>query len=266
MRNDHGAVTRKTSMRIICPTCASHYEVDETRIAAQGQLVRCARCRDVWLVRSQPTHAGTSTGSSQTVAASPDQIKPAGESPAPDMVGIVAPEVIDFNAAKVRLRPRGKPASTGREWAMSLTVFAVGAIILSSVTSLYTFRRTIADRIPVAAALYETIGLPVANDKLALRDVRSVLVAEGGETVLTLQGQIANTSDRPAAVPNLTVVVRGESKLPLYTWTAAAPKSVLARGEAIDFRSRLASPPSAGRDVRVSFAEPPKPGAALLTP
>ena len=39
-------------MRIICPTCASHYEVDAGKIGLEGRQVRCAECRDVWLVRA----------------------------------------------------------------------------------------------------------------------------------------------------------------------------------------------------------------------
>ena len=117
------------------------------------------------------------------------------------------------------------------------------------------FRGAIVTRLPAAAPTFAALGLPVLHNGLALQDVRSVVSAEGGKTVLDLEGRIANLHDRSVTVPDLTVMVRDAAAMPLYTWKAAAPKPSLAGGETVAFRTRLSAPPTGGRDVRVSFAD-----------
>jgi predicted Zn finger-like uncharacterized protein len=42
-------------MLIICPSCATSYDVDLASLSPNGRQVRCARCRTVW--HAEPTHA-----------------------------------------------------------------------------------------------------------------------------------------------------------------------------------------------------------------
>jgi predicted Zn finger-like uncharacterized protein len=35
-------------MLIVCPSCASEYTIDPTKLGADGRTVRCAVCRDTW--------------------------------------------------------------------------------------------------------------------------------------------------------------------------------------------------------------------------
>jgi predicted Zn finger-like uncharacterized protein len=42
-------------MLIVCPTCATSYDVDAASLRPDGRQVRCVRCRAVW--RPGPTHA-----------------------------------------------------------------------------------------------------------------------------------------------------------------------------------------------------------------
>ena len=42
-------------MLIICPSCATSYDVDLANLSPNGRQVRCARCRTVW--HAEPTHA-----------------------------------------------------------------------------------------------------------------------------------------------------------------------------------------------------------------
>ena len=36
-------------MLIVCPTCATSYDVEPASLGANGRQVRCVRCRTVWL-------------------------------------------------------------------------------------------------------------------------------------------------------------------------------------------------------------------------
>ncbi len=234
-------------MRIICPTCASHYEVDADAIGANGQLVRCLQCREVWLVKRTEHDA-------LPALSAPDRARPIGPSEQAPDVG-PAREPIDFHRARARLRPRIDAIALGSEARGTLGVLVACVLTLGGVMAALGERTAIVRHVPATSVLYAAIGLPVNTQGLALRGVRSALVAEGDKTVLTLQGEITNLRDEATSVPGLTMVVRGAGQAPLYTWTASSPKSKLAKGETVEFRSRLAAPPPQGQDVRVSFAD-----------
>ena len=232
-------------MRIICPTCSSHYDVDTDRIAAAGQLVRCAHCRGVWRV----TAADAVPAAPQTAST------PAARSPGIARAAEPLRDPIDFMAARARLRPTGTRPSHGTGVRTTLGLAAAAIVCLASGAATLKFHAAIASHVPASAPVFAALGLRADPTGLALRDVHSALVADGTKTVLTLQGEITNLREGPTAVPDLTVMVRGADQSPLYTWTASPPKAKLARGETIVFRSRLAAPPASGQDVRVSFAE-----------
>lgn len=235
-------------MRIICPTCSSHYDVDTDKIAAAGQLVRCAQCRDVWRVTA---------ADAMPVAAGPNAalVGPAGSAP-PVMTHGAVPsrDPIDFLAARARLRPPGTGGARGTGLRTTLGL-ATALVCLGAGATTLKFHAAIVAQVPASAPVFAALGLRTDSNGLALRGVHSALMADGSKTVLTLQGEITNLREEPTAVPDLTVMVRGADQSALYTWTAAPPKAKLARGETIVFRSRLAAPPASGRDVRVSFAE-----------
>lgn len=223
-------------MRIICPCCSSHYEVDAGEIGADGHLVRCTACREVWLARRPdpaPPQLATVAGGRR---AADDAAPP-----------------VDFARAKARLRP--PPALDGSAGRGALGALVLAGAVLCAAAAALGGRAAIARHVPGAGAVYAAMGLPVNTLGLALRDVRGSLVAEDGRTVLMLQGSISNLRGGPTPVPRLTVQVRDGSRAPLYTWTEPAPKARLAGGETVAFRSRLAAPPATGQDVRVTFAD-----------
>lgn len=235
-------------MRIICPGCASHYELDANKIGADGQLVRCARCNEVW-------RAARETGA---MAAPPVQVpeRDGAETPRrePDRASSLAwpPSIVDIEAARRRLRPRLAAAGRLRG---TLAVLALGTLVLTAGVTTVSRRDAIARELPSATSVFNALGLRPETHGLALRDIRSRLVEESGKTVLILQGEIANLGTEPAAVPTLTAAVRDGGQVPLYTWTAAPSKTRLAGGETTTFQTRLAAPPATGKDVRVSLVD-----------
>jgi hypothetical protein len=68
-----------------------------------------------------------------------------------------------------------------------------------------------------------------------------------------VEGNIASASTRAVEVPRLRFSVRNRSGQEVYAWTALPTRTVLAPGETLPFRSRLASPPPDARDVLVRF-------------
>src|SRR5476649_682253 len=40
-------------MHIICPHCTTSYAIDPATLGSAGRTVRCSRCKEVWLARSE---------------------------------------------------------------------------------------------------------------------------------------------------------------------------------------------------------------------
>ena len=68
-----------------------------------------------------------------------------------------------------------------------------------------------------------------------------------------------STSPRVVEVPRLRFALRNRNGQEVYTWTALPGRSVLAPGETLAFRSRLASPPADGERRAGAILQPPRP-------
>jgi predicted Zn finger-like uncharacterized protein len=68
-------------MLIICPSCATSYDVEPASLSPNGRQVRCARCRTVW--HAEPSHAGKLMLAAAALA------------PEPDVPAVVAEEAVD---------------------------------------------------------------------------------------------------------------------------------------------------------------------------
>ncbi len=239
-------------MRIICPGCDSHYDLAADRIGADGQLVRCARCQSVWRATREHRPA-TATPAAAPPVRTPDRDEAGPRRPERGATPAWPPSVVDMEAARQRLRPR-RAATAGR-FRGTLALLAVGTLVLAGGLTTVSRRDAIARELPSAASLFDALGLRPATRGLVLRGVRSRLVTENGRTVLTVDGEIANLGTEPATVPALSAAVRDAAQVPLYTWASAPPTARLAGGETVAFHTRLAAPPAAGKDVRVSLVD-----------
>ena len=106
---------------------------------------------------------------------------------------------------------------------------------------------------PQTASFYATLGLPVNLRSVTFEDVATSTEQNEGVPILVVQGNIVNRGHRIVDVSRLKFVVRNAAKEEIYSWTAVPPRPSLPGGEAVGFRSRLASPPPYGRDVLVRF-------------
>jgi len=71
--------------------------------------------------------------------------------------------------------------------------------------------------------------------------------------LLVVEGAIVNDSKRTVEVPRLRFAIRDQDDHEIYSWTALPANNVLLAGEALPFRTRLASPPREGQQVLVRF-------------
>jgi predicted Zn finger-like uncharacterized protein len=155
-------------------------------------------------------------------------------------------EDIETVAAR-RYRAEGR----GR-WSLPLLPLAILALIALD-AALIARRADVVRVAPQTASLYAAIGLPVNLRGLTFTDVTTATESHDGVQVLVVEGNITSASTRVVEVPRLRFSVRNRSGQEVYAWTALPTRSVLAPGETLAFRSRLASPPPDARDVLVRF-------------
>jgi predicted Zn finger-like uncharacterized protein len=143
-------------------------------------------------------------------------------------------------------------ANRGMRWSLRFLPIAILALIALD-TALIAWRADVVRVAPQTASLYAAIGLPVNLRGLAFTDVTTTMESHDGVQVLVVEGNISSASARVVEVPRLRFSVRNRSGHEVYAWTALPTRSVLAPGETLPFRSRLASPPPDARDVLVRF-------------
>ena len=106
---------------------------------------------------------------------------------------------------------------------------------------------------PQTASLYAAIGLPVNLRGLAFENIKTLREVQDGVPMLVVEGEIVGTTARHTEVPRLRFAVVDGSGKEIYAWTARPARSLLPPGEALPFRSRLASPPADAHGISVRF-------------
>lgn len=139
----------------------------------------------------------------------------------------------------VRLRMPGLP----------VMLIGLGGVILV----LLAARQQVVSYAPQTASFYAAIGLPVNLRGLDFENIRITRDTQDGVPVLTVEGRIAATAKGTAEVPRLRFAVHDASGKEIYVWTMLPSRTLLASGETLPFRSRLASPPVEGRNVSIRF-------------
>lgn len=160
---------------------------------------------------------------------------------------------IESLAARRSRRPGTRKKRATAKWTPErrLPVIMLGLVCMIAV--LISFRASIVKRAPQLASLYSALGMPVNLRGLVFTDVKIAKDTHDGVPVLVVEGSIDSAAKAPVEVPRLRFAVRNAAGAEVYAWTAQPLQSVLAPGESMAFRSRLAAPPKDGRDVVVRF-------------
>lgn len=260
-------------MQLACPSCQTAFHVSDSALGAEGRNVRCAVCRNVWF--ASPADAipelELAVAGAETVAApmpeepvmpnligEPDPIdwsdSPAiGEIVSPPLAPAIAPPSRMSGGSKASpkkavTRPRS-PARRAVHSRLGILTAVLAAILAVGIGS----RTSIVRAVPELAGLYAMAGLPVNLRGLEFKTVTTTGEVQDGITVLVIEGEVVNVTRQPVELPRLRLAVLDQQQRELYSWTSMLPRSILADGERIAFRSRLASPPAEGREVLVRF-------------
>ena len=320
-------------MHLVCPKCATSYQLDAATVGVEGRSVRCARCKNVWFAavpepQAAPAHiardeaafreelgfsvasaapeertladrlvaaAGTPEGS-ESPAASGAMNEPAGNNPpessaateaasepsepqispadsaltvpamdspplapaatdggAASSASTIPSEPGDIESVAARRMPHTKSAAR-RRLATSRSRLPLAMLALVAVcTVIIGWRKDIVRHMPQMASFYGAIGLPVNVRGIIFNDVRLANDTHDGVPVLTIEGTLASVVSAAVEVPRLRFALRNGAGQEVYSWTAMPAQTVLAPGETLPFRSRLASPPGDVHDMHVRF-------------
>jgi predicted Zn finger-like uncharacterized protein len=296
-------------MLIVCPTCATSYDVELASLQPNGRQVRCVRCRAIW--RAAPSHADKLLAAAEAIGpepqvaqvpagafaedpvlqsadgppadggawAAPDELPAAAETEAgtdAPVAAVEAPSIapvdldegqppidveataeqdaepledIETYAARRQKRGFGRPSL---HWPLSNLQSGILALLIVNAI-LVGWRDDVVRILPQTASFYSMLGLSVNLRGLALDSVTTTTEQHEGVPILVVEGNVVNNTRKIVDVPRLKFVVRNALNEEVYSWTAVPPRATLPPGEAVAFRSRLASPPTDGRDVLVRF-------------
>jgi predicted Zn finger-like uncharacterized protein len=300
-------------MLIVCPSCATSYEVSPASLPPEGRQVRCSRCLTVW--RAEPNHADKllaaaaaigpeAQGARETTGLAAQNTLPArvvqgaepdawmqtpDERPADDRSvaassGEVAadahveapplapadvddghpsvdvgahdaaderPPPQDIESVAARHRPQREAKHVSR-WPLSLLQTGILALFLVD-TIIVGWRSDIVRILPQTASFYALFRLPVNLRGLTFDGIVTGTEQHEGVPILVVEGNMVNNTNKMVDVPRLKFIVRNAARQEIYSWTAVPSRSSLPPGEAVGFRTRLASPPPEARDVIVRF-------------
>ena len=151
-------------------------------------------------------------------------------------------------------KPSAAAVFRARASAATRSPLAVGLVGVALLAGLIWQRERVVFAAPSAAGVYAAIGMPVNLARLEFGEVRSSLVRDGQARFLVVEAVVRNPLPAPSLVPPIEAVLRDAEGRPLYSWVSDPPRATLRPGEALHFRTRLATPPEEGRDVAVRFA------------
>ena len=325
-------------MLIVCPSCATSYDVEPVSLPPNGRQVRCVRCRTVWHAApsqadkllaaaaaiapdyavaqgagdligeeavsrpdAEPEVASEGAWSDPSAAAPRDDEQLAGDGSAlaaaeeNDPVATAAKEegpsdegnetaeveappivpadldegqppiAIDADRSAVHhAKPladvetvaawRQRRGTTRRapRWPLSRLQTGILALVLVDAI-LVGWRNDIVRGLPQTASFYASLGLPVNLRGLTFDGVVTTTEQHEGVPILMVEGNIVNDTRKIVDVPRLKFVVRNTGRQEIYSWTAVPSRTMLPPGEAVAFRTRLASPPPDARDLILRF-------------
>lgn len=273
-------------MLIVCPFCASQYELDAAKLGPGGRKVRCASCKTSWhvepeaifpeapsaeetqalleeeLVRAAAIEAEISAVTAEAdarIAAAEAGVEIGAEANADaEPETAVEAEPVPLAAAPAvrgKRLPRRAGASKnaspgGRGAALPAAAALAGLALLAG---LVWQRNAVVRMAPQLADVFAMAGLPVNVRGLSLSAVESGLVDDGQSRYLVVEGDVTNITRSRTTLPPIEVAVNNAAGTTLYSWTTQPPRPTLEPAELVRFRARLVSPPEKGQSVRVRF-------------
>ncbi len=251
-------------MILTCPTCASRYRIDETKLGPQGRTVRCAGCGQSW--RAEPVVEPLQLTPEHMTPARvqdgvPDRVpdRAAGELGSEalaagaelDLAETPAEELPKVYRQKAEAKRRTREAMTaGLVWgAMSagLALMMLAAVV---------FRVQVVQLWPRTAGAYAAVRLTVNPLGVAPDNVQVAPGLENGRAALIVTGAERNIDTRPRGPAPLRISLYDKAGARLISRIVDLQGAPLGGGESRSCKVSFLDPPMAAAQVGVDFAAP----------
>ncbi len=152
--------------------------------------------------------------------------------------------------AQFQAKPDVRP-STLKWWILLLVV------IVLVVGSLVAAPRYIVAMYPPMNKLYVLIGMgsDVLGSGLEISDNKIETRPDGKDRVVTIKGEIKNTTGHVVDVPLLRGAIKDSSGKDLRIWSFRTKEPRVLAGEAISYETEIRNPPRGGVNVNIIFTE-----------
>jgi hypothetical protein len=238
-------------MIVTCPSCATRTSFTNALRAPGSVKITCRTCGHKWIEIDEPEPAIDAI-SYRLSEAEPAASRVFGRARVQD-----AEEVDDDIERLVEKARIADEAFQSRQNARLMRLRnwsffgATAAAILASFTA---FPETIVKAAPAAMRAYNAIGINVNIYGLDIRNIKQQHAIVDGVRVLTIKGDIANTSEEMQKLPWLRFGLKDQGSAEVYQWTLNTETRPLKPGESTSFITRVAAPPEAARHVEIRFA------------
>ena len=209
-----------------CPSCGAAEPIEAAIMAEGTQIVVCRRCGETWPARREeyananPIEKAEKAG--QSLVWSDARLIDAVRRP------LASYDTGSQDAWTARIAADRAPASVrstaGRSFIVAVAVLASTAFLAAFVAG----RENAVAAVPDLAGLYETIGLPVNLQGLAINDLTGKREMTGEGARLTVSGALVNLKETDQLVPGLVVELRDAAHRPIRAIAIAPPVAQLA--------------------------------------
>jgi len=253
MSDNESAAAQASGLVILkCPSCSAAEPIEAAIMAEGTPIVVCRRCGETWQARS-----------AENVAAGPiEKAEQAGRSLVwsdARLIDAVRRPLASYDtgsqdawAARIAADQAPAPvhSSAGRSFIIAVAALASTAFLAAFIAG----RESAVAAVPDLAGLYETIGLPVNLQGLAINDLTGKRHMTGEGARLTVSGALVNLRHNDQPVPGLVVELRDAAHRPIRAIQIAPPVALLAGLDSKAFRVVIDDVPKNAVGVAVRFA------------
>lgn len=232
-------------MILTCPDCATSYFVDDSKIPADGRVVKCASCGARWTATPEVSLELQTSEEEGAVAVEPAE-PDLDDKPIRELTGEDLPKA--FRAKADTERRVREAAATGVIWA------GMAAALVLMIALAIIFRVDVVRLWPRTASAYAGVGLPVNSLGLVIEGVRFEPSLQDGHAALSVSGMIRNIENEPVVTPPLRISLLNAEGKAVATKIARPADARIPPGETRHFAIALLDPPASAKELEVAFA------------
>ncbi len=263
-------------MNLACPSCETRFSVGSVTIKPSGQTVKCGRCQHQWRAQAEDLLADEMD---EPVTAMADAETPDAETAEPtadivdntpvdsvvntqedELPNAINPAILDntpgattVSAKSSSLVDEIEEKGRGRGWLRWLILLILLALLAAAAMFL---RPQIISIWPPATKLYELADFYLIDRYEGLEITASTENGfQQGRPILTIKGEILNTSDRKKELALLRIDLLDKNDNILIDVKRPLAKSHLNPNERLSFSTVMPNPPKDAVRVSVTFID-----------